>query len=208
VNARPILFVISGPSGSGKGTALEIIRRSCPDIERVTTYTTRSPRENERPGRHYHFVTEADFFRLVSEGEIVEYSTPYGDYFYGSPRSILEIGNKRDSVIELDYRGMLRARSLAERRVVSVFLVTPTLTDLQGRIGRRAREANLADRIGAAREQLQFAWAYDYVLLNDDPKTFESQLLDIVRAEQLRRRGCLLLQRAELSIPPDPRASR
>jgi guanylate kinase len=188
-SAKPILFIVSGPSGSGKRTLIQHIVNRLPEIERVPTYTTRSPRSGEIPNVDYVFVTTEEFSQLLKSGEIYEYTRTYGDQLYGSPRRLLEDHDGRDLIVELDYKGMFRIRASTSRRVVSIFILPPVLDVLPRRIEKRTREHNITNRLAIASEQLQFAWAYDYVLMNEKMDYFLQDATCIVKTELLKKKG-------------------
>lgn len=190
---RPLLFVISGPSGSGKGTALKVVGEEFPKLVRAATFTTRSPRPGEVPGRDYEFLSQADFDAKIAGGEIFEFTQPYRDYQYGSPTTLLRADADHDLLVELDFRGMLRVRALSARRVVSIFLVPPQNEVLAQRIGARHPETNLEARMASNVEQSETAWSYDYVLVNAEVEQFRRDLVTVVSAELLRRDGLGLL---------------
>ncbi len=187
----PILFIVSGPSGSGKGTILSYLKDDVPGMGKVVNYTTRRPRPGEEDGIDYNYVSEEEFFRLVERGHIFEYERVYNDYYYGSPANALN--DEMDRVIELDYKGHRTYREYIDGDVVSIFLLPPSLQEMQRRIQQRAEEKNLQSRLENAHEQVRRASEYDYVLLNDDLHKCRRQVRAIVTAERARRRGARLL---------------
>ncbi len=192
LSANGILFIVSGPSGSGKGTFIRHIVRQHQGVERVPTYTTRQPRAKEVAGVDYNFVDADEFDRLVESGEIFEYTRTYGDYLYGSPSRLIEAGSE-NLILELDYKGMLRTRTRSARRTVSIFLLPPDLESMTRRIEGRQRETNLEARRQKFFEQVQFAWAYDYVIQNDQLDRFLAQASALAEVELLRRHGAEIL---------------
>lgn len=203
LHGRPILFVISGPSGSGKGTGLAIVASEFPDVKRATTYTTRQPRPGEADGIDYTFIAEVEFQEKVASGEIAEFTRPYRDYAYGSPADLVTTDDPRDVVVELDFRGMLRMRALSNRRVVSIFVIPPTAGALVDRIAQRHQEDNLDARLVSNAEQLETAWAYDYVVENRVLEDFRATVVTVVGAERMRRVGVSLLARLDQSLAQD-----
>lgn len=189
--AQPLLFVVSGPSGSGKGTLLHHLTEST-GITRVPTYTTRAVRPGEVPGADYVYVSDEEFQAKVESGEIFEYTRTYGDYAYGSPRRLIDL-DPEPVAVELDYKGMFRVQARSPRRVVSVFVMTPDWQTAAGRISTRSEEANLEARAAKWQEQIQFAWAYDYVLINDTEERFAAQTVAIATAELARTDGARTL---------------
>lgn len=193
---KPLLFIVSGASGSGKKTLIEHVLQSFPAIVHIPTFTTRPPRPHEQPGIDYNFISQAEFIQKFEGGEIYECTRTYGDFLYGSPRKILDASDPAPYLIELDYKGMFRVRERSLRRIISVFILPPDAETLASRIQNRAQETNLQARIENALWQSQFAWAYDYAVLNDDLHTFKNNAHSIFHSELLRNEGKeILLQR-------------
>jgi guanylate kinase len=189
--AKPLLIVISGPSGAGKKTFLDHVASRFPQIKRVTTYTTRFPREGEHDGVDYRFISEDDFNDKVQTGEIFESTRTYGDYQYGSPLDLISTREQAPLVVELDVKGMARLRSSSPRRVVSIFIMPRRLDDLLKRIVARTGETpeNLGKRLAAAEMQLDYAWSYDYILVNHELGEFLADVESVIGAELVRQAG-------------------
>lgn len=185
---RGLLFIISGPSGAGKGTALSAILERFPSIRKVPTYTTRPPRPNEVPGYDYAFLDTATFLAKVRAGEVFEYTRTYGDSYYGSPQVLVDDDGSHLAV-ELDYKGMFQVRHATARRCTTIFVMPPDLAEAERRIRSRYQETNVEARLANFREQLQFAWAYDYVLSNHTEPAFREEVQTVIRAELLRHHG-------------------
>ena len=183
---EPILFIFTGPSGAGKGSVMRAILREDPSLNKVVTFTTRAPRHGEVNGFDYRFVSVPEFLQLVEQGHIFEYENVYRDHYYGSPRELFVEGH--DGIIELDYKGRLKYQ---ERwpRVISIFLIPPSLEELKKRIVTRSEVSNLRARLDNAVEQLRHAKSYDYVVKNDDLGRCVSRVKEIIRVERLRRNG-------------------
>ena len=192
IEREPILLIISGPSGCGKGTIISTVIENIPHFTKVVNYTTRQKRSGETGGVDYHFIGEDEFMQKYSRGEIFEYEQVYDDYYYGSPADIFE-DNSQDHIIELDYKGHRKYRDQYGDTVVSIFLLPPDLDELRKRIRNRAPEDNLSARLENADEQMRHAHEYDYVLLNDNLKKFQQQVFTIIEAESIRQRGHMLL---------------
>lgn len=189
--AKPLLIVVSGPSGAGKKTFLDHVAKKFPDIKRITTYTTRFPREGELDGVDYRFISGDDFDEKVQSGEIFESTRTYGDYQYGSPLDLISDRISSPLVVELDVKGMSRLRASSARRVVSIFIMPPSIEDLLKRIVSRTGEMpeNLERRIDAAVQQLDYAWSFDYVLVNNELAEFLENVESVIKAELVRQRG-------------------
>lgn len=185
----PLLFVVSGPSGSGKGTLMKHVVERFPEIRRVPTYTTREPRPGEVRDQDYRYVDETTFNAHLDSGEIFECTRSYGSHLYGSPRKLLEVSDPSPLIVEMDYKGMFRIRASSRRHVVPLFVLPPLGKELEGRITGRNKESDLKARLEIGLDQLQFAWAYDYVVENLELDKFMADIEHAVGAELLRARG-------------------
>jgi guanylate kinase len=183
-----LLFIVSGPSGAGKGTFISHVRESFPAIQHTPTYTTRSPRAGEVDGVDYNFIAADTFHEYCKDGRIAEYTRTYGDYYYGSPSALLSLDGPQ-LLVETDYKGMLRFRHLSPRRVVSIFILPDSFESIQHRITARHKEDNMEERLKNYYEQTQFAYCYDYVLVNRDIPQFKADIGHVLEAELLRARG-------------------
>ena len=190
-DARPVLLLVSGPSGSGKGTALE--RLVGVGFVRVATYTTRAPRQGEEDGVHYHFVDEDQFMKRVEGGDIVEYTRTYSDSLYGAPAELFETERSEALLAEVDVKGFARLRSLSRRRVVGLFVSAPTVGHAEARINGRGRVENLDRRLEVGDSQLDHSWWYDYFVVNDDLARFRETVEMVGRVELARTEGARYL---------------
>jgi guanylate kinase len=188
-SSKPIIIIVSGPSGSGKKTLIDHIMSNFPKIEKVPTYTTRTPRTGEVENVDYVYISQEQFDQFRKSGEIFEYTKTYGDYYYGSPKRYLDASDHKDIITELDYKGMFRVRSASSRNVISIFIAPPPLKELEKRIKKRSNESNLGDRLKVVSEQMQFAWSYDYVLFNLDKQRFLDEATQVIRSEMIKRKG-------------------
>ena len=187
--ARGILFVISSPSGGGKGT---LIRRVMPGVPRLgysVSWTTRTPREGERHGFHYHFVTVEEFSAARERGEFLEWAVVHGN-LYGTSRSAVEreLAAGRDVILEIDVQGAALVRALPIESV-SVFILPPSFEVLRRRLTARQSEnpEQLALRLRNSRTEVEHYREFDYVVLNDEIERASAELASIVRAERARR---------------------
>lgn len=186
---RGRLFVISGPSGVGKGTLVAEVLKRLPHVRRAVTYTTRPPRPSEVTGQDYHFVSPAEFERLKAQGAFLEWAEVYGN-FYGSPRA--EVERLRDSgydvVLVLDVQGALAVKRQCPEAVL-IFVEPPSMAELQRRLEARGADPPdaVARRLAKAQWEMQQAALFDYRVLND---TLERAVDDLVRL--LQRDNCHL----------------
>lgn len=166
---KGILFVLSGPSGTGKGTVCdELIKRGC-GVSLSVSMTTRECREGETPGITYHYVTKDEFKRNIENGEMLEYAQ-YGENYYGTPRSSVEekLSEGMDVLLEIEPQGALQVKRKFPEAVL-VFLVPPSMHELKRRLITRGREGEdeIDKRIETARWELTQAEKYNVHIVND-----------------------------------------
>jgi guanylate kinase len=188
LDARSPLFIISGPSGAGKGTALDWMVGSGM-VRRVPTYTTRAPRPTERNGKEYNFVSDEAFTKLREEGQLIEYTRTYSDSYYGSPRELLDSQDPTPLAAELEPTGYVKVRAMSARRVIGIFVTTKTETELRKRLAERGMLPDADNRLRIRSLQQTWAWVYDYILVNDDRDDFITELSTVIRSELIRSRG-------------------
>ena len=177
VKPPPLLVVVCGPSGSGKGEALKFLTEC--GLEKVITYTTRSPRPGEIDKLHYNFITEEEFSDLDKQGKFLEYNRTYYRDIYASPMEILSFSDRTpNQVMELDPEGYFFTKANSLRQVIGLFILPPNIEELRTRIQLRSENSKeeLERRITLAKRQVMNAWMYDYILINDDIDLFRQQL--------------------------------
>ena len=182
LNPRPLLIVISGPSGVGKDTVMQRMQERGMPFHFVVTANTRPKRENEVHGKDYFFVSKDEFARMIEQNELIEYAIVYGDY-KGIPKQQVReaLASNKDVVMRLDVQGAETVRKLAPEALL-LFITTESEDELIGRLKARKTETTdeLALRIATARKELKRVEAFDYVILNHDYKLDET--VDTVRA--------------------------
>jgi len=178
------LFVVSGPSGVGKGTLISRAREQVPGLELATSATTRPMRPGEVDGRDYHFLTAEQFDQRVGEGAFLEH-VEFAGHRYGTLRSEVErrLADGSNVILEIDVPG---AREI-ERQLpdsVLVFIAPPDVGDLEQRlIGRGTNSPqDIATRLRIARSELEAGTDFRYVIVNDDVERAASQLTELIRA--------------------------
>lgn len=183
-----VLFIISAPSGAGKGTILERLLATDSRISYSVSATTRPPRKGEVNGVDYHFLSEEDFRRRIDQGDFAEWAEVH-DRFYGTLRSPLEeqLASRRDIILEIDVQGMRQVKSVFPE-AVSIFIMAPTFEELERRIRSRAAdsEESIALRLKNARIEMQSRSEFDYTIVNEHLDTAIEDMRAIVRAERLR----------------------
>jgi guanylate kinase len=186
---RGILFVISSPSGGGKGTLIRRLLEEVPGVAYSVSWTTRRPRPGEADGVNYHFVSREEFERKRRARGFLEWAVVHGN-LYGTTRAAVrrELAQGRDIVLEIDVQGALAVRA-AMKSVVSVFILPPSFEVLRARLTARMTERpeELELRLANARGEVEQYRHFHYVILNDVVERAAGQLASVVRAERARR---------------------
>ena len=184
------MLVLSSPSGAGKTTITRAILERDADLSISISVTTRPPRPGEVDGVHYRFIDKAAFERMVERGELLEHANVFGNW-YGTPRrpveTMLEAG--RDVVADVDWQGTQQLKANFRGSMVSVFVLPPTLGELERRLRARAQDAEavVAARMAKASDEMSHWPEYDYVIVNDDLARSVATVADILKVERLRR---------------------
>ncbi|MDT7809415.1 MAG: guanylate kinase [Acidobacteriota bacterium] len=183
------LFVISSPSGGGKGTLIRHLLEAVPGISYSVSWTTRTPRPGEVDGVNYRFVSEEEFGRMRDSGGFLEWAVVHG-HLYGTARSAVEqeLAAGRDIILEIDVQGARSIRATM-KPVVSVFILPPSFEVLRARLTARMteRREELELRLANARGEVEQYTHFDYLVLNDEVERAAVQLSSIVLAERARR---------------------
>jgi guanylate kinase len=182
--ARGRLIVLAGPSGVGKSSVVDELRRRLPELYFSVSATTRDPRPGEVEGTDYHFVGPAGFDRLIERGELLEWAEIHGGLQRsGTPREPVEreLAAGRPVLVEVDLAGA-RAIKSALPEAVTVFLAPPSLAELTRRLQQRGTEsaAQFARRLETAQEELAARDEFDVVLVNHDLQVVAARLVDLV----------------------------
>lgn len=186
-------FVLSGPSGSGKGTVLKEVLRKSDRIVYSVSATSRSPRAGEVDGINYYFKSREEFETLIKADAFIEYTETYGNY-YGTLKSEVEkaIENGKNIILEIDPVGARNVRAHYPDAVL-MFLVAPDLEVLSSRLLGRGSESAETFKIrhDAALSEMENATLYDYVVVNDFVERAADDILAIIRAENLRTKNSI-----------------
>lgn len=190
---RGTFFVLSGPSGSGKGTVLKEVLRKSDRIVYSVSATSRSPRAGEVDGINYYFKSREEFETLIKADAFIEYTETYGNY-YGTLKSEVEkaIVNGKNIILEIDPVGARNVRAHYPDAVL-MFLVAPDLEVLSSRLSGRGSESAETFKIRheAALSEMENATLYDYVVVNDFVERAADDILAIIRAENLRTKNSI-----------------
>ena len=186
--SRGILFVVSSPSGGGKGTLIQRVLEKIPNLSYSVSFTTRPPRSGEIDGREYFFVTQEKFEQIAAANEFLEWANVHGKLYGTSRQQVFrEISEGRDIVLEVDVQGAASVRALVPDSV-SVFILPPSFDVLRQRLIARGTDSaeELDIRLRNAPTELRDYTAFQYVILNDDADRAADQLAAIVYAERAR----------------------
>jgi guanylate kinase len=188
---RGLLLVLSSPSGAGKTTLSRALLADDADISLSISVTTRTPRPGETDGRDYHFIDAARFAAMVAAGELLEWAKVFGQH-YGTPRGpvLAALAAGRDVLFDIDWQGTQQLRqSQAARDLVPIFILPPSIDELDRRLRSRATDTALVidSRMARAKGEIEHWDAYDYVLINDDAAVCLADIRAILTAERMRR---------------------
>lgn len=188
---RGLLFVISGPSGCGKGTVVQLLEKKH-DFAVSVSATTRAPREGEIDGVHYHFISTDEFEKAIAAGDMLEYTFYSGSKkYYGTPKARVGeyLDDGRDVILEIEVDGAMQVKKRMPEAIL-IFMIPPDMKTLRARLtGRGTEKADVIDaRMARAYEELKLADGYDYVITNRENATEETaeKLLRIAEAEAMR----------------------
>ena len=187
---RGLLLILSSPSGAGKSTLSRRLMAWDTDLSFSVSATTRSPRTGEVDGREYYFKTRAAFQSMVKDGQMLEHAEVFGN-FYGSPRGPVEdaMTQGRDTLFDIDWQGGQQIKQAMRGDVVSIFILPPSIAELESRLRGRAQDSEqvIAQRMAKSQAEISHWMEYDYVIVNRDLDTAFGELVTILQAERLRR---------------------
>lgn len=192
------LIVLSGPSGTGKGTLCSNLLKVVKDLYLSISVTTRTPRAGEKDGIDYLFTSEKDFIKKIKNDEFIEWAKVYNNY-YGTPRKYVDklLNEGKDVILEIDIQGA----SQVKRKIpdgIFIFVMPPSMEELKKRIINRGSETkeSFNIRINSARKELKASQYYDYVVINDNLEVATSEVESIIIAERCKvSRNAKLLQK-------------
>jgi guanylate kinase len=187
---RGLMLVLSSPSGAGKTTLSRRLLAADPLVELSISVTTRTQRPGEVDGRDYHFIDAARFDAMVKQGELLEWAQVFG-HRYGTPRAPVEaaLARGRDVLFDIDWQGTQQLREKADRDLVSIFVLPPSIPDLERRLRTRAQDSDevIHARMAKAADEMSHWAEYDYVVINSDIDHAFADVQAILAAERLKR---------------------
>ena len=185
------VYIISAPSGSGKSTLVGQVRKLIPDLDFSISYTTRSPRGNEKNGQEYFFVSREEFQEMIRRDEFLEYADVFGN-FYGTAKTVLRQAEARgkDLLLDIDVQGAGQIKHKLPE-AVSIFIMPPDRKTLETRLRKRSLDAEevIQRRLVTASREIENYEKYDYILINDRLDESIDALMAILLAERLKRSG-------------------
>jgi guanylate kinase len=189
IKDRGILFVLSGPSGVGKGTVRKALGERGTELNYSVSATTRSPREGEQHGVDYFFKTKEEFEKMIENDELLEWAQFVGNY-YGTPIDYVKktLAEGKDVLLEIEVQGARQVRRRFSEGVF-IFLAPPNLKELKSRILKRGTESEdlVENRLAVAKEEIEMMTNYDYVIENDKVERACDRIEAVVTAEHCRK---------------------
>jgi guanylate kinase len=187
---RGLMLVLSSPSGAGKTTLSRKLLAADPAVELSVSVTTRKQRPGEVDGQDYHFIDAARFDAMLKQGELLESAQVFG-HRYGTPRAPVAaaLARGRDVLFDIDWQGTQQLREKAAGDLVSIFVLPPSIPDLERRLRARAQDSDevIHARMARAADEMSHWAEYDYVVINIDIERAFSDVRAILAAERLKR---------------------
>jgi guanylate kinase len=187
---RGLMLVLSSPSGAGKTTLSRKLLEADPGVELSVSVTTRKQRPGEIDGRDYHFIDAPRFEAMVKQGELLEWARVFGHH-YGTPRSPVDaaLANGHDVLFDIDWQGTQQLRDKAAPDLVSIFVLPPSMSDLEQRLRRRAQDPDdvIRARMATAAGEMSHWAEYNYIVINTDIDRTFNEVQTILAAERLKR---------------------
>jgi guanylate kinase len=190
VRRRGLMLVLSSPSGAGKTTISRAILRHDRELAMSVSVTTRAPRPGEEHGKDYYFVSEPEYHKMVAGNELLEHAKVFDNY-YGTPKSHVEkeLASGRDVMFDIDWQGTQQLKASARDDLVSVFILPPSIKELERRLRGRAQDTEevMLRRMARAADEMSHWPEYDYIVVNQNVDESIEQVEAILTAERLRR---------------------
>ena len=191
LSSEGTLFIISSPSGAGKTSVSKRILETDPKVTFSISATTRKPRDGEVDGREYFFKTSTQFDKMILAGEMLEYADVFG-HKYGTPKAPVETALSKgyDVLFDVDWQGGIKIRNSHLRKfVVSIFILPPSIKELESRLIQRGQDTPdiVRSRMIKSKEEISHWSEYDYILINGDLEIVHADINSIIRTERLKR---------------------
>lgn len=191
LSSEGTLFIISSPSGAGKTSVSKRILETDPKVTFSISATTRKPRDGEVDGREYFFKTSTQFDKMILAGEMLEYADVFG-HKYGTPKAPVETALSKgyDVLFDVDWQGGIKIRNSHLRKfVVSIFILPPSINELESRLIQRGQDTPdiVRSRMIKSKEEISHWSEYDYILINGDLEVVQADINSIIRTERLKR---------------------
>ncbi len=187
---RGFMLILSSPSGAGKTTISKLLIQNDDNITMSISYTTRSIRAGEENGKDYYFVTQDQFKEKIALNYFYEYAEVFGN-LYGTPKHFVDqaLDSGQDVLFDIDWQGTRRLTNMAHEDIVSIFILPPSLAELERRLTNRAKDSSdtIAKRMERAIDEISHFNEYDYVIINDSVDSSLQKVLYILKAERLKR---------------------
>ena len=193
---KGLVLIISSPSGAGKTTICKKLINEVEGLNLSVSVTTRQKRKDEIEGQHYFFKNEKEFNKLLKQNEFLEHANVFG-FFYGTLKNevLSKINNGKDVIVDIDWQGTRQIEKTLPNDIVKVFILPPSIKELENRLGKRASEnkENFVKRMSEAKKEISHYKEYDFIVVNDDLQIAVNQIKSILFSERLRRNRQLSL---------------
>lgn len=179
------VFIISAPAGGGKTTITSLLLKEIPNLTRVITCTTRKPREGEKDGVDYIFLSKEEFENWIKEGKLLEYAVVHGNY-YGTPKEEVEklLKEGKDVILVIDVQGMRQVKGKI-KPLTTIFIIPPSIDELINRMKKRGdSEEEINKRLNTAKQEFKHWKEYDYIVINDILEEAKEKIKNIILAHR------------------------
>ena len=190
ISRRGMMLVLSSPSGAGKTSISRRLLAEETGIVMSVSATTRPPRPGEVDGKDYYFYDQETFARMIANNEFLEHATVF-DNSYGTPKKPVwdALDSGQDVLFDVDWQGTRKLRESAREHLVSVFILPPSIAELESRLKGRGQDSDevVAGRMARAKSEMSHYEEYDYIVINDDLDASVENVMAILKAERLRK---------------------